>query len=459
MKNYYLILTGLLSCYTFSQTISGTVKNSSGVGIKNALVCNADNPNVFKKTDANGNYTIAGNASTNLRIGALGFETIKSTKNRTIVMKKDPLLTTDVFHISFDHLRKGNSYTETEFKTDFNSANGKGFADGSAGSDRTSVDYDESQDLGGVSLKVKFPAGKLKTDDSGIDGRIPLKNTFKDNTFQSTDLYVSYWVKFSDNFQFDKCGGKLPSLGGSDINSRENTWKGRIMWRRGGSIQFYMELPSNSFNADDEQRFWGTKVKNGSGICDFEYSSYLASPGWHNIELHYKFETPGKNDGIFEGWVDGVNYDFINASVFNNYRPAGSARRNITINSILLSTFLGGSDLADYAPTQDEFAWFDEIRVSTKRINSASTPRGTSTSRETNFTEENQIYDNETNIYPNPSNGIFNINSSENKIWEVYDVLGKIIAKSENNIIDLSGKQQGIYFAKSEEKTLKLILN
>jgi hypothetical protein len=451
MKKILLILLCCYSMITQSQTISGTVKNAAGIGIKNALVCQTSNPNVFKKTDANGNYSIAGSSSTALRIGALGYETIKSTLTRSVVMKKDPILNTDVFHISFDHVRAGASYTETEFKTDFNSANGKGFSDGSTGSDRTSVDYGVSRDPGGVSLKVKFPAGKLKTDASGIDSRIPLKNTFKDNDFKSSDLYVSYWVKFSDNYNFSKCGGKLPSLGGSDFNSRENTWKGRIMWRKGGSIQFYMELPDNSFNADDEQRFWGNKVKNGSGICDFEYTNYLAKAGWHNIELHYKFETPGQNNGIFEGWVDGVNYDSINATVFNNYRPAGTTRSNITINAILLSTFLGGSDIADYAPTQDQYAWFDEIRVSTKRINEFAKYRSSnemvSTDAETPFT-----------VFPNPSNGIFTIAGEKNTTWEVYDILGSNIANGTGKTIDLSGKPKGVYFARSNDTSIKLIV-
>ncbi|NJM79497.1 MAG: carboxypeptidase regulatory-like domain-containing protein [Flavobacterium sp.] len=368
MKKTLLFLLCCIGTISQGQTISGTIKNASGEGIKNALVCQADKPSIFKKTDVNGKYTIAGSNTTKLRIAALGYETVKSTLTRNVVLKKDPLLNTDVFHISFDHLRAGDSYTETEFKTDFNSANGIGFSNGSTGSNRASVDYKISRDPGGVSLKVKFPKGKLKTADSGIDGRIPLKNTFKDNDFKSSDLYVSYWVKFSDNFDFTKCGGKLPSLGGSDFNSRENTWKGRIMWRKGGSIQFYMELPDNKFNADDEERFWGKKVKPGDGICNFQYTNYLAKAGWHNIELHYKFESPGKNNGIFEGWVDGVNYDFINATVFNNYKPKGTKRENITINAILLSSFLGGSGDA-YIPDQDEYAWFDEIRVSTKRIN------------------------------------------------------------------------------------------
>ncbi len=434
-----------------AQTVSGVVKNASGKPIENALVCQVSNTSIYKKTDVNGAYTITGNTSTALRIGALGYKTIKSTKTKNISMEVDPLLSSDVFHISFDHLRSGPSYTDTELKNDFKTAYGGGFYDGSSASDRASVDYTVSRDPGGVSLKVKFPKGKLKTANSGVDTRIPLAGTFKDNTFKSTDLYISYWVKFSDNFEFSKCGGKMPSLGGSTPGTRdEDRWKGRIMWRKGGSIQFYMELPDNSFSLADNLRFWGDKIKEGSGICNFEYQSFLAAPVWHNIELHYKFETPGKNDGLFEGWVDGENYNSINASVFNNYRPAGSTRANISINYLLLSTFLGGSDLEDYAPTADTYAWFDEFRVSPKRINEFKAFRNN------NLTSDNK--ETEILIAPNPSTGIFTL--GEIAQWTVYNIQGKIIAEGKSQKIDLTGKTKGLYFVKINENDMKkLIIN
>ncbi len=372
-----LLLCCLLSHIGFAQ-ISGHVKDEAGKPIESALVCHANDKNTWAKTDKNGAFSLPGNDNTKLRIAALHCETIKSQTigSGTITMSTDALIQkeNDVYHISFDHLRPGSSYTEKELKDDFEVGSGKGFFNEKKIHDRAAVDYNESVDPGGVSIRATFPKKGVKTEFSGFDTRIPLGKTFKNNDFKSEDLYLSYWVKFADNFPFDKCGGKLPSLGGSDYNSRKNTWKGRIMWRRGGSIQFYMELPGDGFNATDDSRFWGDKVKEGSGICDFEYEPYLASPGWHNIELHYKFESAGKNNGLFEGWVDGVNYDVQDAKVFNNYRPAN--RKDITINAILLSTFFGGGDNEDYWPPEETYAWFDEFRVSKTRINEYSKYNG-----------------------------------------------------------------------------------
>jgi hypothetical protein len=455
MKKNYFIYLFMYGSVLFSQTITGVVRNAAGLPIKQALVCQKNNTSIFAKTDVNGNFSLAGTVGTLLRIGALKYDTIydfaaPSTTGVIITMSNDPLLATDVFHISFDHLRPGPTYTKQELKDDFSLAYTSGFYEGTPDTDRASVDYNVSRDVGGVSLKVRFPQGKLKTADSGIDTRIDLKGTFNTNDFQSEDLYLSYWVKFSDNFEFNKCGGKLPSLGGSTYNSTQDRWKGRIMWRKGGAIQFYMELPDNSFSPDNDARFWGTQVVPGSDICTFEYQPYLSQPGWHNIELHYKFETPGMNDGLFEGWVDGANNDMINASVFNNYRPAGTTRANITINTILLSAFLGGTDVIDYAPTQDTFAWFDEFRVSSQRINEWSFYNGTLGVND--VAKKNRI-----NVYPNPSkNGLFSLDDAND--WSVFDVLGKKVAEGMGSIINLEKQSKGIYFLKIDNTISKIIM-
>lgn len=456
MKKNLLFIVFALSTYIgIAQTITGTVIDTASQPIENALVCLKNTPTTYTKTDENGNFSINASVGDQLRIGALHYETQASftttvASGQQIMMQDDPLLSTDVFHISFDHMRAGNTYTKNEMKDDFNLAYTKGFYDGSAGSDRAAIDYNVSRDPGGASIKVKFPQGALKTADSGVDTRIDLEGVFNNNTFQSEDLYLSYWVKFGPNYEWDKCGGKLPSLGGSDYNSSQNRWKGRIMWRKGGSIQFYMELPDNGFTPTDEERFWGPQVTPGSGICEFEYMPYLGDEEWHNIELHYKFETPGQNDGYFEGWVDGVNYDFMDATVFNNYRPAGTTRENITINTILLSAFLGGSDITDYAPTQDIYAWFDEFRVSTQRVDEWSDYSGTLSNID--FSEKQAV-----KVFPNPSiDGVFNL--QEDYDWIVYDVLGKQVAKGNSDKIDISHSKRGMYFAKIENTTVKLIV-
>jgi hypothetical protein len=141
------------------------------------------------------------------------------------------------------------------------------------------------------------------------------------------------------------------------------------MWRKNGAIQFYPELKGGEDRFDsDADRFWGILEKDGRASCTDEYTKYLTNGTWHNIELHYKFETPGKNDGYFEGWIDGgKGYKRTSSEKFGFWRPARDPN-SITINYLLLSIFLGGSD-ANYFQSSDVFAWLDEFKVSTKRIN------------------------------------------------------------------------------------------
>ena len=361
-----------------AQNITGVVKNASGTPIANALVSNATNVNSYTKTATNGTFTIAGTTATKLTVAAFKYETrrnitVTSTSNFQIILNTDTYLlnTNNVYHLNFDHFRPGNSYSEAELKKDLPVGNGAGFASSSTAAandpeNRVSVDASIRVGTSGSSLKVRFPKNKLKTSASGIDVRVPLGESYKNNNFQADDLYISYWIKFSDNFDFTKCGGKLPSLGGEYTD--RSRWKGRIMFRRGGSIQFYPELEGSedSFSSDFD-RFWGVKEVDRGDICTNEFTPYLGDNQWHNIELHYKFETPGQNDGYFEGWVDGgLGYKRTNSDKFGFWRPTGS--NDISINYLLLSTFLGGSS-TEYEQNQDVFAWFDEFKVSKNRIN------------------------------------------------------------------------------------------
>lgn len=72
------------------------------------------------------------------------------------------------------------------------------------------------------------------------------------------------------------------------------------------------------------------------------------------------------------------------------------------------------------------------------------------------------------NIYPNPSNGIFNIENDNITKIEIFDLVGKLILKQENefgvSFVDLNHYPKGTYLAKIINKnnqvyTIKLIKN
>lgn len=460
MKPFIIGLISLLTVINnYAVTLSGIVQSADNQAVTNALVMSEMDNSIWTKTDAQGNFSLNGNAGHTYRVAALGFATkfsvsLSSGTANAIQLEIDPLLLKDAFHISFDHLRPGDFYSVDELKKDFTIAYGSGFYDGTPESNRAYVDKTESIDPNGTSLRVKFPKDKLKTSESGVDTRIYLSGNYKKaNDFQEDELYVSYWVKYNTGFNH-RCGGKMPSLGGEFVNTLDNSnerWKGRIMWRNGGSIQFYPELPHGEDKFEhDSLRFWGDKEFDGGDICTNKFTPYLSDGEWHNIELHYKLDH-GTPTGVFEGWVDGgKGYKIINSSVFGFYRPQNQGYDNLTMNFIMLSTFFGGSG-EEYYPEKDEYAWFDEFRVSKTRINeyekyADNLITGTQTTPKTVI-----------EAFPNPSsNGLFQLSTST--AWEVYSLQGVLLHAEEGTEINLTSEKAGFYLLKTNANTQYIII-
>jgi hypothetical protein len=51
-------------------------------------------------------------------------------------------------------------------------------------------------------------------------------------------------------------------------------------------------------------------------------------------------------------------------------------------------------------------------------------------------------------IYPNPTNGMVNIDGYEIIEVKVYNVLGQLVKETKENVIDLSAQEAGIYILK-----------
>jgi hypothetical protein len=61
-------------------------------------------------------------------------------------------------------------------------------------------------------------------------------------------------------------------------------------------------------------------------------------------------------------------------------------------------------------------------------------------------------------VSPNPSNGVFQINGlSSNQTYQLVNTTGQIILVGQNNSIDLSNFESGIYFLNTEKSSVKLI--
>ncbi len=166
-------------------------------------------------------------------------------------------------------------------------------------------------------------------------------------------LFVSYWIRFDDDFDFVK-GGKLPGLMGGTANTGGDKPNGtdgftaRMMWRTDGKKVQYVYHPDqpNSYGEDFEWNEGGQR--------------YFVPGQWHHVEHRVVINTPGQYDGIVEGWFDGelaLHIDDLRFCTTDAF----------SIDGLYFSTFFGGSG-SDWAPSKDETVDFDGFIISSAPI-------------------------------------------------------------------------------------------
>jgi hypothetical protein len=196
-------------------------------------------------------------------------------------------------------------------------------------------------------LRVRYPAGSASPTVARDEG-VPLGGTqfyaYLGIPPQQV-LRLSYFVRFSENFDFVK-GGKLPGLFGGAGNNGGNMPTGtdgfstRFMWRQGGDGEVYAYLPTS----EDQ----GTSIGRGS---------WRFHPGvWHHLEQEVRLNQPGQVNGQIRVWLDG-------RLVFDRQDLIFRSVQTLKIEGILFSTFFGGGDVS-WATPQEVFADFADFSVS-----------------------------------------------------------------------------------------------
>lgn len=215
----------------------------------------------------------------------------------------------------------------------------------------------------GRSLRLLYPEGSVGPSDSTGGGA-----QWNFNLDQSYDeLYLSYRVKFGESFDFVR-GGKLPGLAGGTANSGGNPpdgtdgWSARMMWRTNGSGG----SPATGDTANLVQYVYHPDQPGTFGE-DFRYddgpdSQWQAfeDDRWYQLQHRVVMNTPGQNDGLIQGWVDG---ELVMEAQGLRFRDTA----DFPIDQVFFSTFFGGGD-PSWAPTKDEFVYFDDFVVSTESI-------------------------------------------------------------------------------------------
>ncbi|MEM9265132.1 MAG: polysaccharide lyase [Cyanobacteria bacterium P01_F01_bin.13] len=196
-------------------------------------------------------------------------------------------------------------------------------------------------------LRVHYPAGTAspsvsRQTDSPLGGA-----QFYGDLFLSTQtqLRLSYYVRFADEFDFVK-GGKLPGLfggmgaSGGQIPNGADGFSARLMWRQNGQGEVYAYLPTSEA--------YGTSI--GRGTWQFQ-------PGiWYKLEQEIKLNTPAQADGEIRIWV---NDNLVLEQQALVFRTVSS----LQIDGIFFSTFFGGGD-PSWATPQDTYIDFANFSVS-----------------------------------------------------------------------------------------------
>jgi len=165
------------------------------------------------------------------------------------------------------------------------------------------------------------------------------------------EIYFRYYLRFADDWN-PAGGGKLPGIsgtygragwGGRPSDGR-NGWSARGLFKR----QAYGKTPIGyyCYHADMKGRY------GSNWTWDEEKRGYLQNNRWYCIEQYAKMNTPGKNDGILRGWVDGQPA-FEKTDV--RMRDVDTLR----IEAVWLNVYLGGSWVA----RSDHHLYIDDVVI------------------------------------------------------------------------------------------------
>jgi len=195
-------------------------------------------------------------------------------------------------------------------------------------------------------LRVHYPSGSASPSVARESG-VPIGGAqfyANLNLAPQNKLRLSYYVRFSEDFDFVK-GGKLPGLFGGVGNSGgiapdgTDGFSTRFMWRRQGDGEVYAYIPSS-----DE---YGTSI--GRGDWQFRQGT------WHHIEQELTLNQPGQEDGRIQVWFDGTKVLDQDSLVFRTVD-------RLKIDGLFFSTFFGGGD-PSWATPKDVYADFAEFKV------------------------------------------------------------------------------------------------
>lgn len=245
-----------------------------------------------------------------------------------------------IYKLDFTRNTTG-SYKESEWRTDWNNPSWASKKQG----------YGKIVEAGSNKILVHtFAAGSFMAS-GGYQWPMKLKQGYE-------ELYFSYKVKFSSGFSSRSLHGKLPGLaggtanGGGDLPTGRDGWSARYMFH-GTEINFYLYHPDIYKAAGDSKPIAG---KNYYGRGPALAPGFTLKPGtWYTVTQRIVMNTPGKADGLVEGYINGK---LCAVQTGIRFRDISSLK----IDQIYFADFFGGSG---EPPVKTETISFDDFVIYT----------------------------------------------------------------------------------------------
>ncbi|QCJ47413.1 polysaccharide lyase [Haloprofundus sp. MHR1] len=172
---------------------------------------------------------------------------------------------------------------------------------------------------------------------------------FSDNGMsEPEELWIRYYLRLDPGFDVTSDGGKLPGPAGTYDSGGwggkpadgTNGWSARMafMPADGGA-----ELSYYCYHADMNN--WGEW---------WSWDGTIETGQYYQIDSYVKLNTPGENDGILRGWIDGEQ-----AMEKTDIRFRDT--EDLKVESLWFNIYHGGSDTS---PSDNSF-YFDKLQMST----------------------------------------------------------------------------------------------
>ncbi len=209
--------------------------------------------------------------------------------------------------------------------------------------------------LAGSALRVQITAG------DNYGGSLIYK--FKTETGAEPDeAYVRYYLRFGENW-LPTDGGKLPGIsgtygvagwGGRPVDGTDG-WSARGTYRTvipdGNPLARHSAIGNYVYHADMTGQYGDVDLwlDGCAGV--------LNKNRWYSVETYVKLNTPGQNDGILRGWIDGrLAYERTNW----RWRDVTSLK----VEQIWMNFYHGGTAV----PPQNLHLYIDNVVIASEYI-------------------------------------------------------------------------------------------